>query len=151
MTLREAIEQAITLGERDPHEIAVKIRARYDDGWLATELVSVADDVIADLSRQMIASSRRSSLSLARVGSLAKRDLMLQAAWLPGIGWVEFGKFKAEDFDRLAGTYRKAARALDRYAAWCESSAALMRAQGVAEFRQVKGELPALPPAEEAA
>lgn len=151
MTLREAIEQAISLGERDPRAIAERIRGRYDNKWLAKELLEVADELLADEARRVLASQRRSSLSIARVNQVERSELMLRAAWLPGIGWVEFGKFKPEDFDHLAATYRKGAAALTRYAEWCESAAALMREQNAAEFREVSGDLPALPPAEEAA
>lgn len=148
MTLREAIEQQINLGVKDPREIAAAISRRYDSKWLAAELMSVSDDLVADIARSVLSSSRRASLSLAKVSALPRRDLMLQAAWLPGLGWVEFGRFTAEHFDRLAAQYRKGAAALGRYAEWCEGNAAAMREQGVGEFRQLKGALPALPAAE---
>lgn len=147
MTLRESIEQLVSLGEKDPHVIAERIRTRNDNTWLAKELLDVADDVISDIARSVLNSGRRSSLSLAKVEKLQKREIMLAAAWLPGIGWVEFGKFTANNFDHLAATYRKGAAALNRYAEWCEASAALIREQDVAEFRQVKGALPVLPAA----
>jgi len=148
VTLREAIEQQINLGIKDPKEIAHKIGQRFDSKWLAAELVGMAEEVVQDLARSILSSSRRSSMSLTRVAALPRRDLMLQAAWLPGIGWIEFGHFTVEHFERLAGQYRKGATALTRYAEWCETNAALMRDQGVDEFRLVKGALPALPAAE---
>lgn len=148
MTLQEAIEQAINLGEKDPRAIAATLRKRYDDKWLASELMQIADDVISGEARKILSGERRSSQSLGKIGSLPKRDLMLQAAWLPGLGWIEFGKFTTANFETLALQYRKGAAALSRYAEWCEASAALMREQEVAEFRQVKGQLPALPPPE---
>lgn len=150
MTLREAIEKAISLGEHDPHRIAETVAKRYDKKWLAAELLGLADEIVPDLARRMLTSQRRSSLSLATIGTVERGDLMLRAAWLPGVGWVEFGKFTADDFDRLAATYRKGARALDRYADWCESAAAAMRAAKAGEFRELT-EIPELPPAEEAA
>jgi hypothetical protein len=148
VTLREAIEQQISIGIKDPREIAQAIGKHFDSQWLASELLTIAEDIVVDLARHQLSSSRRSAMSLTRVAQLPRRDLMLQAAWLPGIGWVEFGRFTAEMFDRLAGQYRKGAAALSRYAEWCESNATLMRDQGVEEFRQVRGALSALPAAE---
>lgn len=151
MTLQEAIEQLVNLGSSDPKEIAAQVRQRYDDKWLSLELLNSADIILPDLARHVIGNRRRSSLALSKVSGFDKRDVMLQAAWLPGIGWMEFGKFTVEHWTALGGRYRNGAAALTRYAEWCESNAALMHTQNVAEFRQVKGALPALPPIEEAA
>ena len=151
MTLREAIEQLVDLGEKDPREIAAKLRHRHGDDWLAAELFAAADDLVAEVARHVLGANRRSSLSLARVAELPKREVMLQAAFLPGVGWVKFGDFAAEDFDRLASTYRKGASALARYAEWCESAAARMREQGASRFRELKGGLPELGAGEAAA
>lgn len=148
MTLHEAIEQLIALGENDPHEITAKIRSRYDEKWLGLELLRMADDLLPDVARHVIGARRRSAQSLARVATLDRRDVMLQSAWLPGLGWIEFGKFTVEHWELLASRYRKGASALNRYADWCQSNAALMVEQRVDEFRKVKGALPALPPAE---
>jgi hypothetical protein len=148
VTLREAIEQQIGLGVKDPREIAAKIGQRFDAKWLASELAGMAEEIVTDIARGVLSSSRRSSMSLVKVAAMPRRDLMLQAAWLPGIGWIEFGHFTVENFERLAGQYRKGAAALTRYAEWCDSNATLMREQGVDQFRLVSGALPALPAAE---
>lgn len=148
MTLREAIEQALNLGEEDPMAIAQQIIARHGESVVLSDFDAL--EYTAAIARNLIGSRRRANIkSLSTLDTTRKRDLMLDVKWLPGIGYVKLGDLTADQFDLAAGTYRKAAGTLSRYAEWCESQAALMREQGAQFFRQVKGSLPALPAAEE--
>jgi hypothetical protein len=149
VTLREAIEQALNLGESDPLAIAQQIVARHGEQIILAEFDAV--EYAATVARGIIGSQRRTGIrSLARLDTARKRDVMLTAVWLPGLGWVKLGDLTAEQFDAAAATARKAAATINRYAEWYEAQAALIREQGVSFYRQVKGALPALPPAEAA-
>jgi hypothetical protein len=147
VTLREAIEQAISLGESDPVAIAHQIVLRHGVETVLSEVDPV--EYAADIARGVLGSRRRAGIrSLAHVDTAHKRDLMLDVKWLPGLGYVKLGDCSADDFDLAAATYEKAAGTLSRYAVWCRAQSALIREQGVEKYRQVKGALPALEPAE---
>lgn len=143
ITLREAIEQTISLGESDPSTIAANVIARYGEEIVLAELDAL--EYTASVARNVLGARRRSSIgSLAKVDTSRKRDLMLDVKWLPGIGYVKLGELTADQFDLAAATYRKGSETLARYADWCEAQAVLMREQNVEFYRQVKGSLPAL-------
>jgi hypothetical protein len=143
MTLKDAIGEEIAAGASDPHEVARIVAEKYGLTWLSRQLMKISGDLVADLARAQIAASRRSSITLASVVAGAEprvvtRELILESAWLPGTGWVKFGDFTAENFEELAETYRRGARSLNYYAAWCEEQAAAMRAQGVERFHELE-------------
>lgn len=151
MNLEEAISQLIDLGEKDPIELARTLGKRYDDKWLAAELLAHSETIVAEMARQLLGSRRR-SLTLPAVlkASATKRDVMLAAIFIPGEGWKALGDCTAEDLASREQFYLRAASSMVAWASWCRACIEAMREQGVAELSKLKGELPELPEAEAA-
>jgi len=150
MTLDEAIQQAVNLGEKDPLTIARKILAAHDNNWVATELVSLGEDILAERARKALGSVRRSAELVVRPGNMrGQTDLMLASFWVPGVGYKVAGDLTSSDFRARAQFYDVVERAAVRRAVWCREVADLMDAEKAKTLRKLKAELPALPEAEE--
>lgn len=107
MTLHEAIEQLVNLGEKDPHEIAKKLRERHGDRWMSQQAALLADDVATNLARQMLGSRRRTAqlvVPAPQRGSWG--ELLLTAKWVPNVGWKRIGDLTADDCSAVASHYR---------------------------------------------
>lgn len=146
MTLDELILQLVNVGEKDPLTIARKVIERSEQEWLATELASLAEDIIAELARKQLGSKRRSAEVALRPGDqIARGDLELASAWIPGVGWKRAADLTAKDLRLRAGMYDTLATAAVRRAAWFREVAVLMEHEGAKTLGKLKAELPALP------
>lgn len=144
LSLRQAIEQSVGLGETDPASISRQVIARYGVDLVLAEVDPAK--FAEDFARRVIGERRRTGIrSIVRGKPMQREAVMLQIVWLPGLGYVKLGELTADQFDAAAASSRKAASTISRYAEWYEQQAALMRAQGATHYREVVGELPELP------
>lgn len=147
MTLEEAIEQIVKLGEKDPLEIARKVIRRYDEKWLAAELVGHGEEIVAEIARQRLGHNRRSSvaaLPAVLTGKKPKREIMLASIFIPGVGHKALGDCTAADHAAREQFYLNISDSALRWAAYHGEWKAAILAQGVERTSQVKGPLPEL-------
>lgn len=152
LTLYEAIEQLVNLGERDPIEIAEKIKTRNDRRWLRDQLEALADDIIADGARRQLGSVRRKlELALRPGDQLSSSEFRIAKAWVPGSGYKVAGDLTRDDLLARAAWYETFADASVRRATWCRDVVSLMDAEGVLTLGALKATLPELPAADDVA
>lgn len=149
MTLDEAIAQQITLGEKDPLTIARKIQKTLDSEWLSSELLSLAEELVADRARHRLGSQRKSSMVALRPGDqVATSELRLRSVWVPGKGWIRAADMTDEDCDCVAAFYTRLASASTIRANWYATVASMIREEGVPTLGRLKAALPELPAGE---
>lgn len=150
MTLQEAIEQLVNIGETDPLEIAKKIEKQHDKHWLSSELLALSEDIIPEMARRVIGAQRRSAELALRPGDvITSSEMKIRTRWIPGgIGWKKVADLTADDLGKLARWYEKLADASLRRTQWCQEVIALMKDEGVDTLGRLKAALPPLPPAE---
>lgn len=156
--LDDAIAQLITLGEKDPMQIARKLKHRYGAEWVAAELAARDEELLADLARHRLGEARRAT-QLATVArserfttaarqTRAQGELMLQSIWIPvtsrGGGWKALGDVTAADLRELAIFHARLSAAADRTSHWCSQCARLIEREQVRTLREVKAPLPTL-------
>jgi len=152
VNLHEAITSLVNTGESDPLTIAKKIAKRNDKHWLSTELLALAEDLIAEMARQELGRVRRSREVALRPGDqLASAEMKIAKSWVPGFGYKPVGELTEADLVAKATWYERAASALSIRALWCREVVSLMQSEGVAKLGALKAALPVLPDAEELA
>jgi hypothetical protein len=149
-SLEAAVRQLIELGFTDPLQIARRLEAMHDSDWLATQLVMLSEDVIAEMARKQLGQRRRGyELALRPGQALDQTKLKLAGFWIPAEdgtpAWKAAGEITPEDLDRRAAWYESFAIGVLRRAQWCRQVAALMRHEGVPVLAQLRAELPPLP------
>lgn len=146
MTLEEQINQLVNLGWKDPLEIAKKIVKDRDKRWLASELMALAEDIIAERSRHALGNVRRGAEIALRPGeSRSQQEIKISSFWVPGFGHKPGGDLTPDDLRLRASFYDRLSFAAVRRASWCRDVAAMMDSQGAKRLRDFKGELPPLP------
>jgi hypothetical protein len=146
MTLDEAIEQMVTLGEINPREIADKIMDTYGKEWVREQVAERADDVVAELARRRLGSVRRAAELALRPGDeLSAAEMKIAKWWVPGRGWKRADSLTVDDLEAKAEWYRSLATAALTRALWCDQVVAIMRKQGAKTLGRITGALPALP------
>lgn len=149
MSLEEAIQQLVNLGESDPWEIAKKIEKRNGREWVKEALSEHAEDLIADMARRQLGAIRRRAEVALRPGdTLAEAEFKIAKTWVPGTGWKAAGDLTSFDLLAKATWYESAAQAAAVRSAWCREVARLMEMEGAEKLSQLKAELPALPDAD---
>ena len=148
LSLEEAIQQLITLGEKDPLIIARKIEKHYEADWLKEELYALREQTISQIARTRINSRRHTAMSALRKGRQAPKELMLLGEWIPnhkgGFGWKRLGDWTAADLRSRENYYRKMSGSALRLADWCQRCAQLIEDEGVGTLGKVKAPLPTL-------
>jgi len=149
-SLEAAVRQLIDLGFKDPLEIARRLETMHDPGWLATQLVMLSEDLIAEIARKQLGQRRRGYEVALKPGQpIAHANMRLVGFWIPADdgtpAWKAAGEVTPEDLDRRATWYESFAIGVLRRAQWCRQVAALMRHEGVPVLGQLRAELPALP------
>ena len=152
MTLDEAIDKAINLGQKDPIEIVKKIRKQNGDEWFIEQAALYADDFVAEMCRQRLNAQRRSAiavLSSRSIQSREKGEVMLKSVWIPSADGFPLYKRVA---DVTAAEWRSRADYLDRLAIgvlkqgrWARDVADRMDDEGAATTGDLKAPLPELP------
>lgn len=146
MSLEEAIQKLINLGEKDPLNIARAICERNDKDWLLSELEALAEDVVADIARRRLSGQRRSAEIALRPGDeIASAELKLRSFWIPGKGWTRAAELAANDLRVRATWEERLAGSIMRRVEWMREVAGLMDSEGVKKLGQLKATLPALP------
>lgn len=146
MTLEEAIQQRINLGEKDPLTIARGLCEQSEPDWLLTELQSIAEDVIAGIARQRLSGQRRSAELALRPGDeVASSELKLRSFWIPGRGWIRAADLAPDDLRARARWEERLAVSIGRRVDWLRDVADMMEAAGVKKLGALKQTLPALP------
>lgn len=144
--LEREIEQLVNLGEKDPLDIARKIIERHEPGWVGAELLSRAEDIIAEFARRQLGSVRRSAELMLRPGDLISEGAMrLAKIWVPGEGWKVAAELTSSDLRKRAEWYQKFANAALKRRNWCLEVAELMEIEGAATLGALRASLPALP------
>jgi len=149
-SLEGAVRQLIELGYKDPIAIARRLESLYDAAWLATQLVMLSEDLIAEMARKQLGQRRRGYELALRPGQpLAEANMRLAGFWIPAADgtplWKAAGDVTPEDLDRRAAWYESFAIGVLRRAQWCRQVAALMRVEGASVLSQLRVELPELP------
>lgn len=146
MTLEEAIQQEITLGQKDPLEIARRIAISQGDEWVTEQLALLAEDLVAELARRRLGSQRRGAELALRPGdTAASSELKIRSAWVPGSGWKRAADLTTDDLLMRAAWYERLAGASLRRASWCREVVDLMAQEGVKTLGKLKSALPPLP------
>ncbi len=147
MTLEEAISQLVSLGQKDPLTIARKVIEKNDKHWLAVELTSLAEDVIAEMARKLLGSQRRSSERALTPGGgpMASAELKLRSFWVPEVGYKKAADLTSGDLRARASWYDQMSVAALRRASWCREVADMVDAEGVETLGKLRKDLPALP------
>ncbi len=153
-SLEAAVRQLIELGFKDPLEIARRLETIHDADWLATQLVLLSEDLIAEIARKQLNQRRRGYELALRPGEpMASSNMKLVGFWIPSAdgtpAWKAAGEVTPEDLDRRAAWYESFAIGVLRRAQWCRQVAALMRHEGVPMLAQLRAELPPLPEPEQ--
>jgi hypothetical protein len=149
-SLEAAIRQLIELGFKDPLAIARRLERTQDPDWLATQLVMLSEDLIAEIARKQLGARRRGFELALRPGQpLATANMKLAGFWIPAEdgtpAWKAASEVTAEDLDRRAAWYESFAIGVLRRAQWCRQVAALMRHEGATVLAELRAELPLLP------
>jgi hypothetical protein len=150
LSLEAAVRQLIELGFKDPLAIARRLEAMHDADWLATQLVMLSEDLIAEMARKQLGQRRRSYEVALRPGQpLAAANMKLVGFWIPAADgtptWKAAGEVTPVDLERRAAWYESFAIGVLRRAQWCRQVAALMRAEGAPVLAELRAELPPLP------
>lgn len=152
LSLEEAIAQQINLGHNDPLTIARKCADLYGTDWVAEELASHWQEILAEIARQKLGNERRAAIvtlaTRAREGKVSKREAVISSLFVPGKGWISFGDATADDLVARESYLRRLADGLNRWADYYAAVRAELETQGVARVRDLKGALPDLPAAE---
>lgn len=153
LSLEAAVRQLIELGFKDPLEIARRLETTQDPDWLATQLVMLSEDLIAEIARKQLGQRRRGFELALRPGQpIAYANMRLAGFWIPAAdgtpAWKAAGEVTAEDLDRRAAWYESFAIGVLRRAQWCRQVATLMRREGAPVLAKLRAELPPLPEAE---
>jgi len=146
-TLEEEIASLIELGERDPHTIAQTLIHRQSPVWLATQLIGLAEEIIAERARQRLGSQRRQSIARVTPRQISEADaLKLRTMWVPSPDglpeYVRVADATPDHFDRRAAYLERMASHVLRQARWCRDVAEMMRAEKITKA----GKLRAFPP-----
>jgi hypothetical protein len=143
VTLRDAIQQLVNLGEKDPREILEKLRDRNGDEWLRDEVAELAEEFVLEIARQELGRRRRAS-EISRVvqGDNTTGEIKIQSKWIPVVGYKAIGDLTVADCRAVADHYRQLEHAAGtRFRAY-NALANLMEEQGVSLVREVRGVLP---------
>lgn len=140
-TLEELIDQQITLGHHDPHELYALLERQLGD-----ELINIVKPYIADfiseMGRQRINTKRRSEVAKITPANSSSREIMLQSLWVPsdgsGITYKRISDMTADDFDARANYLERMAAGIANHAQWCRDCANQMRAENVKTAGKLK-------------
>lgn len=145
ITLEEAIEQQINLGQKNPHAVFDQLERQFGD-----ELAELARPYIADLvsemARQKINARRRADVAKITPGVL-DGSIMLRSLWVPaesGITYKRIADMTADDFEARAAYLDRMIVGITRHAEWCRLVARKIRRSKVGTAGNLKS-LPALP------
>ena len=131
MTLEEAILSVIDEGVLNPADIAEVIETRYDEKWLATELLASSRLIIAHMSRQLIGLHRRRGEGSAEEAKRDHHDPLTDLIWVPGIGYKRKADLSATECRLVAANYRRLADLMGAKAEPYETWAVMIEEAGV--------------------
>lgn len=147
MTLDEKIQQLVTLGEKDPWDVADKLLSREDEQELRASID--LRSVIADRARVILGNDRRKAQHQLKPGdATTTAELRLKSFWVPGPDgftiYKRADKCTAEDFELRAAFHERLAAGNLKQAEWCREIARLMRAEGAPTLAKLKAALPSM-------
>jgi hypothetical protein len=150
VNLQEAISQQITLGQKDPLEIARRIGNQFGPEWISGQLLPYAEDFISDMARRQLGARRRAAEVALRPGNdVANAEFGLVSMWIPGSDGVGFWKraadLTAEDLEARARRYDGLALGSMKRAKWLREVVSMMAAEGVRTLGLLQAALPSLP------
>ncbi len=148
LNLEDAIAQQITLGLKDPLEIARSIEKLYGTAWMGEQLVAYAEDLVAGMARMRLGANRRSAEIALVPGEVTSADLKLSSFWIPdehGGSWKRASDLTADDLEARARHYDRLASGSLRRSRWLRDVADLMRSEGAKTLGKLKAAIPVLP------
>ncbi len=148
LNLEDAIAQQITLGLKDPLEIARSIGKLYGTAWMGEQLVAYAEDLVAGMARMRLGADRRSAELALVPGEVTSADLKLSSFWIPdahGGSWKRAADLSADDLESRARHYDRLAVGSLRRSRWLRDVADLMRSEGAKTLGKLKAAIPVLP------
>lgn len=145
-SLEELIDQQISLGNSDPHELYGLLERQLGD-----ELVEIVKPYIADfiseMGRQRINSKRRAEVAKISPTNSKSREILLRSLWVPdsgiGITYKRIADMTADDFESRAAYLERMAAGVMNHAQWCRDCAEQIRTEGVKTAGKLK-QLPEL-------
>jgi hypothetical protein len=143
LTLDELIERLISVGLKDPLEIARKAIKEQGEDWILAQLAERSEDIVAEFARHRLGSHRRSH-EIVRLDRAQEPEFMLQAKWVPEVGWKRIGDLTADDCELIASHYESLSRATAIRAQLFRQFAQLIRTENVATLGGVSVQLPQL-------
>lgn len=148
-TLEELIDQQISLGHKDPHQIPELLEKQLGEELLLIVRPYLAD-FISEMARQRMNNARRRDVVNINATNADKRETLLHSLWVPddgaGITYKRIADMTAEDFDARGQYLERMASGIATHARWCREVADMIRRHGV----QSAGQLPRLPQLHEA-
>ncbi len=149
LNLEDAIAQQITLGVKDPLEIARSIEKLYGTAWMGEQLRAYAEDLVAGMARMRLGANRRSAeIALIPGDPVTQAELKTTSFWRPdenGGHWMRADAVTAEDLEIRARYLDRIARGSLIRAAWYREIADLMRSEGAKTLGKLKAAIPVLP------
>lgn len=146
MTLEEAIEQQITLGQKNPHAVFGQLERLFGEDLSELARPYIAD-LVSEMARQKINALRRADVAKITPGSVADSKIMLRSLWVPaesGITYKRIADMTADDFEARAGYLDRMIIGITRHAEWCRAVAKKIRRTKAGVAGNLKS-LPALP------
>lgn len=146
VTLEQVIDRYISLGEKDPRNVAERVFNELGDDVVAVVQPHLAD-FIAEMARHRLGNQRRAELARITPRSLASREIMLKSIWIPAEGSIVYKRIAdvtADEFEARAAYMERMVASISAHAQWCRDCASAIRAAGVANAGGLD-RLPALP------
>lgn len=155
MTLDEAIDQQVSLGQKDPLTIVAKITELHGVEWLHEQAAFLAPDFAAEIARRKLGEQRRHFEVALRPGvEISQSEMKTAGMWIPGgdegvTVWKKAADLTSDDLRARASWYEKFAMGAVKRAHWCREVAGMMEDEGVRTLGKLKADLPQLPGPEE--
>jgi len=151
--LDTVIEECLNLG-MSPTEIRDQLANREGEEWLNAEIIARRDDFVYSIAQvRMRARTRSVERVLAPGDPRIQSEILLAKIHVPTEdgSWISirYADATAEDLERRIAFDLGLAVGVMRQAFWLKECVAMIREQGVRTLGEVKGDLPALPSAED--
>ncbi len=140
-TIYDAIEQQITLGEKSPEDIYLKLVDLHGIEWLAEQAEDHLASFVKTIARRRLSSILRQRMKSANpekpetISELKLASLWVPDALAPGVSANKrLADCTPDDFEARAKWLRKHAKNVTMAAQWFEGHAQLMRERRVKTF-----------------
>jgi hypothetical protein len=146
VNLEDAIRNLVNTGFGEPTKIVEQIHRRFDEAWLAEQLLAYADDFIRDVAVREIGLRRRQETRKIRSGDPnSGAKVKVTYTWIPDVGYRPVGELTLDEvlarrdyYDRLIGD-------LAVWRRWWSEVADLMQYEAATLVKDLDAQLPPWP------